>query len=96
MTQERITETTDEGGKTHTTRTIITEGSTKSGPGWGILALIAALALIGVVALTQIGGAEMAKDTAIADAANQVGDAAGQVGEAAQDAAQSVDDAVNN
>jgi len=35
---------------------------------------------------SQQSGAEIAKDNAVADAANQVGEAANQVGDAAQDA----------
>jgi hypothetical protein len=39
---------------------------------------------------TQMGGAEVAKDEAITNAANDVGDAAQSVGDAAQDAADSI------
>ena len=44
------------------------------------------LVAVGVWFFTQQSGAEIAKDNAVADAANQVGEAANQVGDAAQDA----------
>jgi len=97
MTEERVTETTDQAGNTHTTRTVVTDGGEKSGGfPWAVLALIAVVAIVGFVAFSQIGGAEIAKDNAVAEAANAVGEAAGQVGEAAQEAGDAVQDVVDN
>lgn len=97
MTEERITETTTPTGETHTTHTVITDGE-RSGGGanWGMLILLALVAVVGIFLFTQMSGAEVAKDNAVAEAANEVGDAASQVGEAAQNAGEAVEDAVAN
>ena len=50
------------------------------------------VAAVAVFYLSGMSGAEVAKDDAIADAAQDVGAAAGQVGDAAQDAADAVTD----
>jgi len=55
----------------------------------GVIALLLVGAVI-VWAFSTFGGAEVAKDNAIANAAGEVGEAAGQIGDAAQDAADSV------
>lgn len=96
MTEERITETTDSVGNTHTTHTVVTDGETRSGGGtnWAILLLILVAAVVGILFLSQMSGAEVAKDNAVAEAANEVGDAAGQVGDVAQNAGQAVENAV--
>lgn len=95
MTRERITETTDQNGNTHTTRVIET-GSSGSGGGmakWAfLLILVVALGLVGFL-MTQANNSEIAMNNAVAEAAVDVGDAAGQVGEAAQDVAESLDGA---
>ncbi|MEZ5679713.1 MAG: hypothetical protein R3E14_00245 [Erythrobacter sp.] len=97
MTEERITETTTPSGETHTTHTVVTDGESRSGgTNWAILLLVLAAAVIGIFFLTQMSGAEVAKDNAVADAANEVGEAASQVGEAAQNAGEAVEDAVSN
>lgn len=98
MTEERITETTDEAGNTHTTRTVITDGgSAKSGgTSWGLIIILAVLAIGAFVIFSQMSGAEVAKDNAVANAANEVGEAAGQVGDAAEGASEAVQDAVEN
>ncbi len=91
MTNERITETTDSQGNTHTTR-VISEGGSSSGGSakWVFLIILVAAIGVGAYLFSQTGAAEIAKDNAIADAANEVGEAAGQVGEAAQDVADTV------
>jgi flagellar basal body-associated protein FliL len=73
-------------------RTIIVETpSRSSGSGW-VIALVLIVALIaGVVFFTQMAGSERAKDSAITNAAQDVGQAARNVGAAAQDVAQSND-----
>ena len=65
--------------------TIVERRSSSNAWVWLIIALIVVAAA--VYFLTQMSGAEVAKDTAIAEAANDVGEAAQDVGNAAQDAA---------
>ena len=97
MTEERITETRTPDGNTHTTHTVVTDEPRRSGgSGRAMVLILLAVAVIGIVLITQMGGAEVAKDDAIANAANEVGEAAGAVGDAAQDAGEAVEDAVNN
>jgi hypothetical protein len=97
MTEERITETTDAAGNTHTTHTVVSDGATsRGGTNWGIILLVLVVAIVGIFFLTQMNSAEVAKDNAIAGAANEVGEAAGQVGDAAQNAGEAVEDAVAN
>lgn len=97
MTEERITETTDSVGNTHTTHTVVTDGESRSsGTSWGLIIILLVLAIGAFVVFTQMSGAEVAKDNAIAGAADQVGEAAGQVGDAAQNAGEAVEDAVEN
>ena len=92
MTEERITEHTDEAGNTHTTHTVVTDGERKGGGGTTIVLII--LAVIAIIAAIYIFGnmsdAEIAKDNAIGDAASEVGEAANQAGEAVEDAAERV------
>lgn len=86
MADDRITETrtTDPQGNTHTTVTHDTRGG--GGGKIAILLVLVLLVAVGVWFFSQQSGAEIAKDNAVADAANQVGEAANQVGDAAQDA----------
>ena len=93
MTEERITETTDSQGNTHTTRVIRESGSGNAGGGfakWAFLLVLVVALGVGAVLMTQTNTAEIAKDNAVADAANDVGDAAQQVGDAARDVADDV------
>lgn len=91
MSEEiRTTETRTPAGDTHTTTThVVRDGETASGGGgkWVLLLVVAVLAVLAFVAFTQMSDAEIAKDNAVAGAADDVGEAAGQVGDAAQDAA---------
>jgi hypothetical protein len=93
MTEERIIRTENPDGTTSTTHTtVINDGERDGGAGKWFLLLILAIAIAAVIYFISMGSnAEIAKDTAITDAANQVGEAAGQVGEAAQDAAGALD-----
>lgn len=94
MTEERITEHTDENGHTHTTHTVVSDGEGKRGGGGTtiLLVLLAVVAIIVAVYLfSNMSNAEVAKDNAIGDAASEVGEAAGQVGAAAEDAAENLD-----
>ena len=97
MAEERITETRTPDGNTHTTHTVVTDEPRRTGgSGWVLAIILLVAAIAAIVIFTQMGGAEVAKDEAITDAANQVGEAAGQVGDAAQEAGEAVGDAVNN
>lgn len=91
MVEERTTQVETPSGETHTHTTVISD-TPRSGGGatWLILLLLVVVAAVAVFYLSGMSGAEVAKDNAVADAAQDVGDAAGQVGEAAQDAADAV------
>ncbi|MCB2083945.1 MAG: hypothetical protein KDD90_07835 [Sphingomonadaceae bacterium] len=91
MTEERTTVTRTPDGDTHTSTTVYSSEPRRGGAGkWVFLILLALVLVGGLVAFNQMGGAEIAKDTAIADAANKVGDAAQQVGDAAEDVADDI------
>ncbi len=97
MTEERIVETRSPEGQSNTHTTVITDGASESRRSSGggmlvILLVVALVAIAGIWMMTNVGGAEIAKDNAIADAAGEVGAAAGEVGAAAQDAAGAVTD----
>ena len=97
MTEERITETHTPDGNTHTTHTVVTDEPRRGGGSGLLIGLgLLVLAIVAFVVFTQMSGAEMAKDDAVANAANQVGEAANQVGDAAQDAGEAIGDATNN
>ena len=87
MSEERITETRDEQGNTHTTHTIVhDDGGPPRRSGGSTLVLLVILAVVaigGLIVFNQMGGAEVAKYNAVAEAAGEVGDAANQVGDAA-------------
>lgn len=85
MTDKRITETRTPDGNTHTT--VITDQPSSGGAfKWMGLLVLVVLGVIAVLVFSQMSDAEVAKDTAVADAAAQVGEAAGQVGDAAEQA----------
>ena len=93
MTEERIVETRSPDGQTSTHTTVVTEGRERRGGSTALILLaLAALLVVGIWGFNTMGGAEVAKDNAIADAAADVGTAASQVGDAAQDAAGAVAD----
>lgn len=97
MTEERITETTDAAGNTHTTHTVVTDNEGRSGgTSWGLIIILIVLAIGAFVVFSQMSDAEVAKDNAVAGAAEQVGEAANQVGDAAQNAGEAVEEAVEN
>ena len=91
MAEERVTEVETPSGETHTHTTVIAD-QPRSGGGatWIILLLLVVVAAIAVFYLSGMNNSEVAKDNALAEAANNVGDAAQQVGNAAQDAADKV------
>ena len=84
MTEERITETRTPSGDTHTTHTVFTDDRGRPGGGakWGLLLLVALAAVAAFLIFSQMSGAEVAKDNAVADAANSVGAAAENVSDA--------------
>lgn len=78
-------------------RTVIVETPSRSGGSGWVIALVLIVALIvGIVFFSQMSGSERAKDTAITNAAQDVGQAARNVGDAAQDAAGSAKRAVDD
>ena len=97
MTEERITETTDESGNTHTTRTIVHDAP-RERSGGGMLVLLGLLAVLAIgafIVFSQVSESEVAANNAINNAADEVGEAAGAVGEAAQNAGEAVENAVD-
>lgn len=95
MVEERITtHETPSGQPTHTT--VVTHSTGRGGSGWVIgLVLLVAL-IVGIFMFSRMSGSEMAKDNAVANAANQVGNAASRVGDAAQQAGSAARDAADN
>jgi hypothetical protein len=91
MVEERVTEVETPSGNTHTHTTVVSDGE-RSGGGatWLIVLLLIIVAAVAIYFFSGMSGSEMAKDNAVAEAANDVGNAANQVGDAAQDAADSV------
>lgn len=87
MTEERITETHTPSGNVHTTHTVVTDDTARSGggAGWLIALVLIIVAIAGIYLFSQQIGAEVAKDNAVADAAQSVGDAANDVGDAAKE-----------
>ena len=88
MTEERITRVETPSGNTHTTTTILSDEPKRGKSGIFLFILLAIVAIVAIVVFTQMGGAEVAKDNAVADAANQVGETAQQVGDAVEGAAE--------
>ncbi len=86
MADDHITTHTAPDGTTHTT--VVTDTARSSGGGGWLFGLIA-LALIGfgIYYFAGMSGSEAAKDSAVAEAARDVGSAAQSVGDAAKDAA---------
>lgn len=98
MTEERITRVETPEGNTHTSTTIVSDGEPRrerGGMTWFVLFVVLLAVLVGIWAFTQLGETEMAKDNAVAEAADQVGAAAENVGDAAQQAGEAVEDAAD-
>lgn len=97
MTEERITEVETPSGNVHTTHTVITDEPSKSrgGAGWLIALVLLAVAIAGIYIFSQQSNSEIARNEAIAGAADSVSDAANNVGEAAQNAGEAAKDVVN-
>ena len=93
MTEERITETRDDAGNTHTTHTVVHDDAPRRSGG-GMIFLIILIAILAVGAFlifNQTRNSEMAANEAVTDAANSVGDAANSAGEAIDNAADQMD-----
>ena len=90
MVEERVTEVETPSGNTHSHTTVISDRPRGGGATWLILLVVVVLAAVAVFYLSGMSGSEVAKDNAVANAAEDVGAAAGQVGDAAQDAADTV------
>lgn len=87
MVEERVTEVETPSGNTHTHTTVVSDGGRGSGATWLIVLLLVVIAGVAIWFFSGMSGSEVAKDNAIAEAANDVGNAAQQAGDAAQDAA---------
>ena len=89
MSEERITRTETPDGNTHTETTIVRDREPAGGgsKAWVFLAILAIVAIVGFLVISQVSDAEIARDNAIAGAANDVGDAAQKAGDAAEDVA---------
>ena len=82
MTEERTTVTRTHDGNTHTQTTVYTDGGARGGAGkWLFLVVLVIAAIAGFLAFDRFAGSEIAKDNAVAEAANEVGDAAQKVGD---------------
>jgi uncharacterized protein HemX len=97
MTEERITETQTPSGNVHTTHTVVTDEAPRSsgGAGWLIALVLVVVAVIGLYMFSQQSNSEIAKNDAMANAADNVSDAANSVGDAAKDAGEAAKDAVD-
>ena len=89
MAQERIIETRTRDGAMVSRHIIINEGNDRFERVWLVLVLLAGI--VGALfAIDQLSDAEITKDAAITQAAQDVGAAANQVGDAAQDAVEKI------
>ena len=96
--EERITDTRNPAGTRHTHTTSVSDEPRRGGSGatWVIVLLLIVLAAVAIWFFSGMRGSEVAKDTAIGEAASDVGAAAGQVGDAAQEAAGAAREAADN
>jgi len=94
MTEERTDHIETPDGNTHTTTTIVTDNPERSGiSAWFVMFVV--LLAVGVAIWVFVGSndSEVAKDNAIAEAADRVGDTAEQVGSATADVGEAAGDA---
>ncbi|MCB2065833.1 MAG: hypothetical protein KDE15_04230 [Erythrobacter sp.] len=97
MTEQRTTEIETPSGNSHTTTTIITDEPRSGGAGkWIALLGLLVVAALAFVVFTQMSDAQIARDNAVAEAADSVGDAANQVGDAAQNVGEAAQDAIDS
>ncbi|QNE04292.1 hypothetical protein [Croceicoccus marinus] len=93
MTEERITRVETPEGNTHVRTEVIRDAEpARSGGGMAtmLIVLVVVAALIGAFVLMQGQDAEIAKDNAVAGAADSVGNAAESIGNAADQAAEKI------
>lgn len=89
--EERIIETRTPAGDTHTHTEIVRDAPARSGgAGWLIAIVLIVALVVGAFLFMQNSSSEVAKDNAIAGAAESVGNAAESVGDAADQAADSI------
>ena len=91
MTEERITQVRDGHGAVHTHTTVIRDEPADNAPGRGggagRVVAVGLLVIAGVLAFVfvdRLSNAEVGKDAAVAEAAQDVGNAANQVGDAVE------------
>lgn len=97
MTEHRIIKTSNPAGNASSTTTIITDDTRSGGASkWFLAAVLVGLAVIALYFFTQASDAEIAKDNAVAEAAEGVGDAAAQIGEAAGEVGAAARDAADS
>ncbi len=93
MTEERTTRVEEPDGSTHTTTTVVTDRPEKSGGmSIGLILILLVAVAAAIWAFSGMSNSEVAKDNAIASAANDVGNAAQQAGNAVEDVAKDVTD----
>jgi hypothetical protein len=92
MAEERITEVETPTGNTHTHTTVITHEPRSGGGGatWLIVLLLIVAVIVALFFFSGMSNSEVAKDNAVAEAANSVGNAAQDAGAAVEDAAKNV------
>lgn len=97
MTEERITETETPAGNVHTTHTVIhDDGAPRSGgSGWLIALVLLLVAVAAIYFISRQSDSEVARDNAVAEAADSVSNAANEVGDAAQEAGAAAKNAVD-
>src|SRR3990170_7353941 len=97
MAEERVTEVETPSGNTHTHTTVVSDGERSGGGGatWVIVLLLLVVAAVALWIFFGMSQSEIAENTAVTEAAGEVGEAAGQVGEAAQQAGDAAKDAAN-
>ena len=92
MTEERTTRVQDPDGSTHTTTTVVHDEPARSGGSGWLIALGLIIAVIAAIwFFTQQSGSEIAKDNAVAGAAEAVEGAAESVDQAADSAREQLD-----
>jgi hypothetical protein len=95
METEHIVENRADGTSDRTT--IVRDSQDSKGSStWIVLLAILVLGAVAFFAFSQMSDAEVAKDNAVADAANAVDNAADNVGAAAGDVSQAVEDGVDS
>lgn len=97
MTEERTDHVEMPSGNTHTTTTIITDEPKRSGiSGWFLMFVVLVAVLVALWVFVGGNQSEVAKDNAIAEAAERAGDTAEQVGDAPAEVGDAAQTAASN